>query len=157
MALSRTLAALFGFVAFSHAYPVQETFEISPVQIEDLFRYGVESYLSSLPSSGIQELSRNVEVSAAPQACEDVFLIFARGTFEPASTNNLGIMVGSQFNAALSSALGSKFGSAGVDYNNGVGGYLSGGDAAGSTTMAQMINSKVSQCPSTKIIASGYR
>jgi cutinase len=33
---------------------------------------------------------------------------------------------------------------------------LSGGSASGTKTMASMINSKVSQCPNTKIIAGGY-
>jgi cutinase len=70
----------------------------------------------------------------------------------------MGVIVGLPFLNMLKSTLGAdNVDYEGVDYNNGVAGYLSGGDSAGSTKMAQMIRDKASSCPSTKIVVSGYR
>jgi cutinase len=44
----------------------------------------------------------------------------------------------------------------GVDYPANVIGFLAGGDAAGATTMFNLINRAVTQCPATKIVVSGY-
>jgi len=158
MVFSILSAALLGLVALSQAHPVAvyNKNEISQAQLEQLFAVGQESFLRSLPSGTLHEVSRTLETPSAPQACEDVFLIFARGTFEPASDKNLGIMVGNFLSSALKAALGSRFDSIGVDYNNSVAGYLSGGDSAGGVTMAGMITAKANACPNTKIIASGY-
>jgi len=49
-----------------------------------------------------------------------------------------------------------SLGGIGLDYNNSVAGYLSGGDGPGSTKMASMISAKASQCPSTKLVVGGY-
>jgi hypothetical protein len=164
MVPSSLFAALLGLAASVYAHPVGSVngtdvnnFGIPEGQLEDLFVLGQESFLKSLPAGTLQDVSRTRITSAAPLACEDIFLIFARGTFEPASDKNLGVMVGNFLSSSLNAALGSKFGSIGVDYNNSVGGYLSGGDSAGGVTMANMITQKASQCPNTKIIASGYR
>jgi cutinase len=157
MAFSCILAVFLSLAAFSYAHPVSSGLNVAQSQLAELFQVGVESHLRSIPSEDIQELSQIVNTPSAAQACEDVYLIFARGTFEPSISSNLGMVVGMPFSAALTLALGRKFGSIGVDYNNGVMGYLTGGDSAGSTTMAKMIDAKASQCPSTKIIASGYR
>ncbi|CRK42126.1 hypothetical protein BN1723_005285, partial [Verticillium longisporum] len=44
----------------------------------------------------------------------------------------------------------------GVTYPANVAGFLAGGDAAGSRTMAQLTARAVTQCPNTKIVLSGY-
>jgi hypothetical protein len=119
-----------------------------------------DAFVQNYDATKLQELTLNVSSTASPSAeCDDVFLIFSRGTFEPAMEANLGVVVGMPFSAALKAALGGppKFGAIGVDYNNGVAGYLSGGDSAGGRTMAKMITDKALQCPQVKIIASGYR
>jgi Cutinase len=120
-----------------------------------------DEFVQNYDTRKLAELRSNLtSTTASPSAeCDDVFLIFSRGTFEPAMEANLGIVVGMPFSNALKAALGGppKFGSIGVDYNNGVAGYLSGGDSAGGKTMAKMISEKALQCPRVKIIASGYR
>lgn len=70
----------------------------------------------------------------------------------------MGVIVGLPFYNMLKTVLGSEtIDAAGVDYNNGVAGYMIGGDGPGSKKMAQIIRDKAAECPSTKIIASGYR
>jgi hypothetical protein len=105
-----------------------------------------------------QNLQRYLNSTAVPQAgCPKSFMIYARGTFEPAGTVFMGAIVGPPFLALLKQTLGANFDAEGVDYNNGVAGYLSGGDSAGSAKMASMISAKAAQCPSTKLVVSGYR
>ncbi|GLI79125.1 hypothetical protein PoHVEF18_007451 [Penicillium ochrochloron] len=87
--------------------------------------------------------------------CKEWTVIFARGTAE---SGNVGVLVG----PPLFDALGDKFGSStltiqGVkNYSASVEGYLAGGDPAGSSEMARQIEAAKSQCPDTKLIASGY-
>jgi cutinase len=59
---------------------------------------------------------------------------------------------------ALASRLGgtSRLAIQGVTYPANVIGFLAGGDAAGATTMFNLINQAASRCPSTKIVVSGY-
>jgi predicted esterase len=44
----------------------------------------------------------------------------------------------------------------GVDYPASVQGFLAGGDANGSTLIAQLISQATSQCPNSKVVVSGY-
>ncbi|KAF7890402.1 hypothetical protein EAF00_008717 [Botryotinia globosa] len=101
-----------------------------------------------------------LSVFAAPtgsieaRACSDVTVIFARGTTE---FGTLGTVVGPPFLSALKSALGSSSVTMnGVEYPADVIGFLEGGDAAGSNTMASMVTSTLSGCPHTKLVISGY-
>ncbi|OOQ88217.1 Cutinase [Penicillium brasilianum] len=87
--------------------------------------------------------------------CTEWTVIFARGTAEP---GNVGVLVG----PPLFEALDDKFGASALtiqgvnDYSASVQGYLAGGDSNGSAEMARQIKSAKSQCPHTKLIASGY-
>lgn len=87
--------------------------------------------------------------------CTEWTVIFARGTAEP---GNVGVLVG----PPLFDALDDKFGSSALtiqgvnDYSASVQGYLEGGDPNGIAEMAQQIQAAKEQCPSTKLIASGY-
>ncbi|KAF3394090.1 hypothetical protein F1880_004609 [Penicillium rolfsii] len=89
------------------------------------------------------------------RSCTEWTVIFARGTAEP---GNVGVLVG----PPLFDALDDKFGSSAVtiqgvnDYSASVQGYLAGGDSNGSAEMARQIKAARSQCPHTKLIASGY-
>ena len=87
--------------------------------------------------------------------CDPVTIIFARGTSE---LGNVGSLAGPPFFNALGDIIGdSNVAVQGVDYGATVAGYLEGGDPAGASTMASLINRAVSQCPSTQIVISGYR
>jgi Cutinase len=153
MAISSLFLAVMGLSALGLARPVKDDI----VLMEEM-RVGVDNYIRDFDPVEFKDLVLNVTTPYSPSAgCPDVFMVFTRGTFEPALTANLGMMVGMPFTSALKTALGGKFESIGVDYNNGVMGYLTGGDGPGSKTMAKMISDKVSQCPNSKIIASGYR
>jgi cutinase len=90
-------------------------------------------------------------------ACRDVTLIFARGTTQDGNVGAAGTE-GPVFFNAVASALGgtSRLAIQGVTYPANVAGFLAGGDAAGSTTMYNLINQAASRCPSTKIVVSGY-
>ncbi|EGY20079.1 cutinase [Verticillium dahliae VdLs.17] len=88
--------------------------------------------------------------------CRAVTLIYARGTTQqgnigdpaavgPLTFNNLARLIGTA-NLAVQ----------GVTYPANVAGFLAGGDAAGSRTMAQLTARAVTQCPNTKIVLSGY-
>ncbi|KAF3905357.1 Cutinase [Arthrobotrys entomopaga] len=82
--------------------------------------------------------------------CKPYTLIFARGTSEP--LGNLGI-VGTPFAAALKDKLRGDCAVQGVNYAATPQGAISGGDAAGSTAMYNLV---LKACPSTKIILGGY-
>jgi len=88
-------------------------------------------------------------------ACKAYTVIFARGTTEP---GNVGILVGPPFFDALKEKLGSNnVAIQGVNnYDADIDGYLAGGDAGGSQTMAQIIQQAYAKCPNTKLVASGY-
>ncbi|KAF4636949.1 hypothetical protein G7Y89_g1125 [Cudoniella acicularis] len=86
--------------------------------------------------------------------CDDVTVLFARGTFEP---GNVGALVGPEFFDALSSMLGSSksLGIQGVDYPASIEGTNE-GDVTEGETMARNITSILSSCPSTQLVLSGY-
>jgi len=82
-------------------------------------------------------------------------VIFARGTTE---TGNVGTLTGPPFFTALAQVVGaSNLAVQGVDYPADIPGFLAGGDATGSTTMAQLVTQAMTQCPNTKVVISGYR
>jgi len=86
--------------------------------------------------------------------CKAYTVIFARGTGE---TGNVGTLVGPPFFQALASRIGSgNLAVQGVDYPADVAGFLEGGDPAGSTTMASLVEQAMTQCPSSKVVMSGY-
>jgi hypothetical protein len=87
--------------------------------------------------------------------CKAVTVIFARGTTE---SGNVGSLAGPPFFAALATDIGSgNLAVQGVNYSADIAGFLEGGDPAGSQTMANLVNQAFTQCPSTKVVMSGYR
>jgi len=90
-------------------------------------------------------------------ACRAISLIWARGTNGAGNVGEAG-SEGPVFFNALASRLGgtSRIAIQGVNYPANVAGFLAGGDAAGATTMFNLINSVAARCPSTKIVVSGY-
>lgn len=45
----------------------------------------------------------------------------------------------------------------GVEYAADIPGFLAGGDAAGSMSMAKLVSDTLAKCPETKLVMSGYR
>ncbi|OLN83439.1 Cutinase 2 [Colletotrichum chlorophyti] len=88
--------------------------------------------------------------------CRPVTLIWARGTTQKGNVGEAN-SEGPVFFNALASRLGAaNLAVQGVDYAANIFGFLVGGDPAGSTTMANLVARAVTQCPSTKIVLSGY-
>ena len=75
--------------------------------------------------------TRNDLTNGSP--CKAATVIFARGTTE---SGNVGSIAG----PPLFNALGSAFAVQGVDYPADIPGFLAGGDANGSKTMASLVN-----------------
>ncbi|KAI0132956.1 carbohydrate esterase family 5 protein [Xylariales sp. AK1849] len=88
--------------------------------------------------------------------CGDVTIIWARGTNEP---GDVGSLVGPPFFDAVRERLenGKTLAVQGVDgYAASVTGFLEGGDGKGSQSMADLVTKALKQCPSSKIVMSGY-
>jgi cutinase len=73
-------------------------------------------------------------------ACRDVSLIFARGTTSPGNVGEANSEGPTFFNAVASRIGASRLAVQGVNYSASILGFLSGGDAAGATTMFNLIN-----------------
>jgi Cutinase len=84
--------------------------------------------------------------------CKPYTLLFARGTFE---TGTMGDLVGPALKTGLSSSMPGKWAFQGVDYKATMGGdYCLG--LPGGAIMTADIAQVASDCPSTKIVTSGY-
>ncbi|MCJ1448480.1 MAG: hypothetical protein MMC23_008997 [Stictis urceolatum] len=114
------------------------------------------SLASALPNLRARQLgtstTENDLTNGSP--CKAVTVIFARGTTE---AGNVGSLAGPPFFQALANDIGaSNLAVQGVDYPASIAGFLAGGDAAGSTTFAGLVQQASTQCPNTKIVMSGY-
>jgi len=85
--------------------------------------------------------------------CNDIIIIYARGTTE---AGNVGPEVGPLFFSNLTQIRPGKVLVQGVDYRADVWGYLLGGSDSGAKNMANLIGRAASQCPTSKIVLSGY-
>lgn len=87
-------------------------------------------------------------------ACRNLTIVFARGTFE---SGNVGSSAGPRIFKAMADQIGeSSIAVQGVDYPADTKGFNAGGDAGGSQKMADLVAQAQSQCPSTKVVMSGY-
>ena len=89
--------------------------------------------------------------------CRAVTVIYARGTTQAGNVGEAD-SEGPTFFNALASSLGGvdQLAIQGVDYPANVFGFLANGDDDGATAMFDLINLAVTQCPTTKIVVSGY-
>lgn len=102
-------------------------------------------------SAALAAITQNDIVDAV---CKDYTLLFARGTTEQ---GNMGTLVGPPLAGALGKAVGEhRLAVQGVDYPASVEGFLAGGDAGGSRTMAGLVAMAKSNCGNTSLILSGY-
>lgn len=91
---------------------------------------------------------------AAGSACKAMTIVFARGTTE---TGNVGTLSGPPFFDAVTQTVGAdQVAIQGVDYPADIPGFLAGGDANGSASMAATITKALAACPNTKMVMSGY-
>lgn len=90
-------------------------------------------------------------------ACRPISVIYARGTSQAGNVGD-SASVGPLFFNQIASRVGgtSQLAIQGVTYPASVSGFLAGGDAAGSTTMTNLISSTATRCPNTKIVLAGY-
>lgn len=86
--------------------------------------------------------------------CGNVIFIYARGTTQG---GNIGENPGVKLTAALQSAISGTIVQGVLPYSADVFGYLAGGSAEGAQSMASLTARAASQCPSAKIVLSGYR
>lgn len=81
-------------------------------------------------------------------------VIYARGTTEQ---GNVGSVAGPPFFDALDAMMGAgNVKVQGVKYPADIAGFLAGGDAGGTGTMASMVKAAVAACPNSAVVMSGY-
>jgi hypothetical protein len=110
-------------------------------------------------SSSKREVAQEPETVQAPvekrQACKEYALFYARGTLEPASTNNLGITMGSNIQSAIDKAMPGKWHTQGVQYPAALADNFCVGLPGGYNCM-QQLNKYHESCPNTKLALAGY-
>ncbi|PQE04585.1 hypothetical protein CJF32_00009448 [Rutstroemia sp. NJR-2017a WRK4] len=146
-----TLAlSLLSLSALSTSHPVAEPEPETSLAVGSAEHLAATATLFELQADAVV----STENGLTTDACKPVIVIFARGTNED---GNVGVRAGPPLFTQLRSKLGtSKVTVQGVDYSANVLGYLAGGDAAGSSTMASLINSASTKCPKAKLVLGGY-
>jgi len=107
------------------------------------------------PRQDSADLGTSTTENGLAGPCEELTIIFARGTAEE---GNVGSLAGPPFFEAVAELLGSDsdLEVQGVDYPASIEGFLEGGDPTGSATMASDVTQALSQCPSTNVVMAGY-
>ncbi|KAL4728273.1 hypothetical protein ACLX1H_005015 [Fusarium chlamydosporum] len=157
---------LVALAAIAYAAPVAEETKLDALELDDSFPLaeleayfeehlnGQDSEASSLQARQFSSSTYNQLTDGTP--CRPVTMIYARGTTQAGNVGDPAAVGPLLFNN-LASRIGlNNLAVQGVTYAANVAGFLAGGDAAGSRTMANLIARAASQCPSTKIIISGY-
>ncbi|PSN65531.1 cutinase precursor [Corynespora cassiicola Philippines] len=102
----------------------------------------------------MKALSDMTQNDVVDGACKPVTILFARGTSEQ---GNMGSLVGPPFVQAVGQMAGvDNVAVQGIDYPADTAGFFAGGDAGGSTLMAQMVGRVMAACPNTNLVMSGY-
>ena len=117
----------------------------------------ITAFPLNLPSlfgrADLASTTQNDLLNGSP--CKAVTVIFARGTVSP---GNVGESTGPPFFQAIAKLIGAQnLAVQGVNYPASILGFLQGGDGAGSTAMAGLVERAYAQCPNTKVVMSGYR
>ncbi|KAF4437810.1 cutinase [Fusarium austroafricanum] len=154
---------LIALAAIAYAAPVAENTKVDVdddfplTELEAYFKHhlnGDDSKGEALHARQFGANTYNQLTDGTP--CRPVTMIYARGTTQAGNVGDPAA-VGPVFFNNLASRIGlSNLAVQGVSYAANVIGFLQGGDPAGSRTMADLINRAASQCPSTKIVISGY-
>ncbi|EYB22353.1 hypothetical protein SNK03_009238 [Fusarium graminearum] len=157
---------LVALAAIAYAAPVSDDTKAKALEIDDDFPLaeleayfeahmnGETSEANSLHARQFSSSTYNQLTDGTP--CRPVTMIYARGTTQAGNVGDPAAVGPVLFNN-LASRIGlNNLAVQGVAYPANIAGYLAGGDAAGSRTMADLISRAATQCPSTKIIISGY-
>ncbi|RGP73999.1 cutinase [Fusarium sporotrichioides] len=160
---TQVLAAL---AAIAYAAPVADESNLKALDLDDDFPLaeleayfdahlnGQDSEANSLQARQFSSSTYNQLTDGTP--CRPVTLIYARGTTQAGNVGDSAAVGPILFNN-LASRIGlNNLAVQGVTYPANVAGFLAGGDAVGSRTMANLITQAASKCPSTKIVISGY-
>lgn len=128
---------------------------MAAIIITSLLALGATALPQSIPSGGATGQTAN---DIQNGVCKPVSFIFARGTTE---TGNLGETVGPALTKDLQQALGTgNVAVQGVNYPADIAGAAEGSTnpkgAQGSQNMAMFAAKAVQQCPTTKLVLSGY-
>jgi hypothetical protein len=104
----------------------------------------------------LRDLSSDTENNLTDgSACKAVTIIFARGTLEG---GNVGSLAGPPWFEAVANDIGAEnLAVQGIDYPASIVGFLEGGDADGSTLLANLSQQAQAKCPDTKLVLGGYR
>jgi cutinase len=101
-----------------------------------------------------QDFSGDTQNGLTQGGCKSVVVVFARGTTE---SGNVGTLAGPPMFQAVAQKVGAgNLAVQGVQYPANVQGFLAGGDATGSKTMADLVTKAVTQCANSSVIMSGY-
>ncbi|KAM0372815.1 hypothetical protein ACHAPY_009418 [Fusarium culmorum] len=157
---------LVALAAIAYAAPVSDDTKAKALEIDDDFPLAeleayFEAHMNGETSEANSLQARQFSASTYNQLtdgtpCRPVTMIYARGTTQAGNVGDPAAVGPVLFNN-LASRIGlNNLAVQGVAYAANIAGYLAGGDAAGSRTMANLISRAATQCPSTKIIISGY-
>ncbi|KAM0815334.1 putative Cutinase [Seiridium cardinale] len=124
----------------------------SPISALLLALTATSSIVLATPLDKRQSLAGTTQ-NGLSGSCKGMTVIFARGTTEQ---GNVGSVAGPPFFQALSSMMGGDIAVQGVDYPADIPGFLAGGDATGSKTMASLVTEAMTQCLDTKVVMAGY-
>jgi Cutinase len=89
------------------------------------------------------------------QSCKEYALFWARGSLEPASTNNLGITIGPTVQTAINKAMPGKWHTQGIQYPAALADNFCVGLPGGYNCVQQLTKYHES-CPNTKVALAGY-
>lgn len=114
-----------------------------------------QTYAFPTPSDLEDRQSLNPTRNDLAGPCNPITILFARGTTE---LGNVGLFAGPPFFNALGALVGySNVAVQGVNYPADIPGYLLGGSASGTKTLAALLGTAASKCPDTQIVVGGYR
>ncbi|KAM0268085.1 hypothetical protein ACHAQH_010049 [Verticillium albo-atrum] len=155
VALAATRGVLSAPVELEAVAAADEAFPLAELEAYYEQKFSEPEYLgTSIKARQYSSSTSNQLIDGT--ACRRVTLIYARGTTQAGNVGDAAA-VGPVFFNALAQQIGAaNLAVQGVTYAANVFGFLAGGDAAGSRTVAELAARAVTQCPDTKIVLSGY-
>ncbi|KAL9943726.1 hypothetical protein D7B24_000190 [Verticillium nonalfalfae] len=155
VALAATRGALSAPVELESLAVADEAFPLAELQAYYEKEFSkTEDVETTIKARQYASATSNQLIDGTP--CRRVTLIYARGTTQDGNVGDAAAVGPVFFNALAQQVGAANLAVQGVDYAANVFGFLAGGDAAGSRTMADLTARAASQCPNTRIVLSGY-